>query len=160
MDEATWDQKELTVGQLARRSGVSVSALHFYEREGLIKSRRTSGNQRRYRRDTLRVVALIRIAQRVGIPLADVAAVLGLLPEGRVPSRSDWALLSRSWRDNLDQRIRYLQQLREDFTDCIGCGCLSIDRCMLANPYDKLAQEGSGPVRLLQSPPSGLSDKQ
>lgn len=155
MDDASWDQKELTVGQLANRSGVSVSALHFYEREGLITSRRTSGNQRRYRRDTLRIVALIRIAQRVGIPLAEVAAVLDVLPAGRVPSRRDWARLSRSWRDNLDQRIRYLQQLREDFTDCIGCGCLSIDRCLLANPYDKLAKEGTGAVRLLTSPPAG-----
>jgi MerR family transcriptional regulator, redox-sensitive transcriptional activator SoxR len=148
--EASWDQKELTVGQLAERSGVAVSALHFYERQGLITSRRTSGNQRRYRRDTLRVVALIRVAQRVGIPLADVAAVLDELPDGRVPTRRDWARLSRCWQDTLDERIRGLQQLREEFTDCIGCGCLSIDRCRLANPYDELAERGPGPRRLLE----------
>ncbi len=150
MKEATWDQQELTVGQLAERSGVAVSALHFYERKGLIRSRRTSGNQRRYRRDTLRIVALIRIAQRVGIPLADVAGVLEELPDGRVPTRRDWQRLSRCWQDTLDHRIRGLQQLRDDFTDCIGCGCLSIDRCKLANPYDELGEHGAGPRRLLE----------
>jgi MerR family transcriptional regulator, redox-sensitive transcriptional activator SoxR len=149
--QATWDQKELTVGQLAERSGIAVSALHFYERQGLITSRRTSGNQRRYRRDTLRIVALIRIAQRVGIPLADVAAVLEQLPHRRVPTRRDWERLSRSWQDTLDERIRGLQQLRDDFTDCVGCGCLSIDRCKLANPYDQLQHEGPGPRRLQNS---------
>jgi MerR family transcriptional regulator, redox-sensitive transcriptional activator SoxR len=146
--QATWDQKELTVGQLSERSGAAVSALHFYERQGLITSRRTSGNQRRYRRDTLRIVALIRIAQRVGIPLAEVAEVLEQLPDRRVPTRRDWARLSRCWQDALDKRIRGLEQLRNDFTDCIGCGCLSIDRCKLANPYDQLHQQGPGPRRL------------
>jgi MerR family redox-sensitive transcriptional activator SoxR len=148
MDELSWDQKELTVGQLAARSGVAVSALHFYEREGLISSRRTSGNQRRYRRDTLRRLALIRVAQRVGIPLSDVAAVLVLLPDGRTPSRKDWERLSQCWRAELDKRIHRLQQLRDDFTDCVGCGCLSIDRCRLANPYDRLGEDGPGPRRL------------
>src|SRR5918999_298625 len=109
MDEPAWDQKELTVGQLAARSGVAVSALHFYERQGLITSRRTSGNQRRYRRDTLRRVALIRIAQRVGIPLADVGSALAELPDRRTPNRSDWQRLSRRWQAELDQRIRHLQ---------------------------------------------------
>ena len=108
---------ELTVGQLSQRSGVAISALHFYERQNLILSRRTSGNQRRYKRDTLRRVALIRIAQRVGIPLAEVAAILA--------------------------------QLRDDFKDCVGCGCLSLDRCALANPYDALAAKGPGPQRLV-----------
>jgi MerR family redox-sensitive transcriptional activator SoxR len=150
MDEPRWDQAELTVGQLAARSGVAVSALHFYERQGLIGSRRTAGNQRRYKRDALRRVALIRIAQRVGIPLADVAAVLALLPDGRNPTRHDWQRISQSWRDELDQRIRHLQQLRDDFTDCVGCGCLSIDRCRLANPYDQLSKSGAGPRRLLE----------
>ncbi|HEY6423295.1 MAG TPA: redox-sensitive transcriptional activator SoxR [Pseudonocardiaceae bacterium] len=144
------DQAELTVGQVAARSGVAVSALHFYERQGLISSRRTSGNQRRYKRDVLRRVALIRIAQRVGIPLADVGAVLALLPEGRTPTRRDWQLISRSWQAVLDQRIRHLQQLRDDFTDCVGCGCLSLDRCRLANPYDRLGKHGAGPRRLLE----------
>lgn len=149
MDEPGWDQKELTVGQLAARSGVAVSALHFYERKGLIAARRTSGNQRRYRRDTLRRVALIRVAQRVGIPLVDIRAALAELPDGRTPTRHDWDRLSRRWQAELDGRIRRLQQLRDDFTDCIGCGCLSIDRCALANPRDELAQHGAGPRRLL-----------
>jgi MerR family redox-sensitive transcriptional activator SoxR len=140
---------ELTVGQLADRSGASVSALRFYERQGLISSRRTSGNQRRYRRDTLRRVALIRVAQRVGIPLADIRDALDQLPGGRTPGRQDWQRLSEHWRTALDERIRRLQQLRDDFTDCVGCGCLSIDRCALANPYDRLAAEGPGPRRLL-----------
>jgi MerR family transcriptional regulator, redox-sensitive transcriptional activator SoxR len=141
--------EELTVGQLADRSGASVSALRFYERQGLISSRRTSGNQRRYRRDTLRRVALIRIAQRVGIPLAEIRDALDRLPGGRTPGRQDWQRLSEHWRAALDERIRRLQQLRDDFTDCVGCGCLSIDRCALANPYDRLAAEGPGPRRLL-----------
>lgn len=151
MGEPRWDQKELTVGQLAARSGVAVSALHFYERKGLIASRRTAGNQRRYRRDTIRVVALIRIAQRVGIPLADVRAALGQLPDGRTPTRDDWQRLSRCWQAELDERIHRLQQLRDEFTDCIGCGCLSLDRCVLANPYDELGNHGAGPRRLLES---------
>jgi MerR family redox-sensitive transcriptional activator SoxR len=151
MDEAAREQPELTVGQLAARSGVSISALHFYERQKLISSRRTQGNQRRYRRDTLRRVALIRIAQRVGIPLADVRAALSELPDGRTPTRQDWERLARRWQVELDLRIHHLQQLRDDFTDCVGCGCLSIDRCHLANPLDRLAEEGQGPRRLLDA---------
>lgn len=134
--------------QLAERSGVTVSALHFYERRGLIHSSRTSGNQRRYTRDVLRVVSLIRIAQRVGIPLAEIAAVLRRLPDGRVPTRRDWERLSRQWRADLDGRIRELQALRDEFSDCIGCGCLSIDRCRLVNPWDELGVQGPGPRRL------------
>jgi MerR family redox-sensitive transcriptional activator SoxR len=150
MQHAAWNQGELTVGQLAERSGVAVSALHFYERQGLIHSRRTSGNQRRYRREALRRVALIRIAQRVGIPLADVRAALDELPDGRIPNRMDWARLSQRWHDELEERIRYLEKLRDQFTDCVGCGCLSIDKCRLANPYDTLAEHGPGPRRLLE----------
>jgi MerR family redox-sensitive transcriptional activator SoxR len=127
-----------------------VSALHFYERQELINSRRTSGNQRRYRRDTLRRVALIRIAQRVGIPLAEVRSALAELPEGRTPNRADWENLSQRWHDELDDRIRHLQQLRDEFTDCIGCGCLSLDRCRMANPFDKLSGHGAGPRRLIE----------
>lgn len=149
MRHASWDQGELTVGQLAERSGVAVSALHFYERQGLINSRRTSGNQRRYRRETLRRVALIRIAQRVGIPLADVRAALDELPNGRIPNRTDWERLSQRWHDELNERIRSLEMLRDKFTDCVGCGCLSIDRCRLANPFDTLSETGAGPRRLL-----------
>ena len=139
---------ELTVGELSARSGVAVSALHFYEKKGLITSRRTSGNQRRYRRDTLRRVALVRIGQRVGIPLAEIAAVLATLPDGRTPTRHDWLELARQWQERLDDRIRDLQHLRDDFGDCIGCGCLSLDRCPLANPGDEMGREGPGPRRL------------
>ncbi|WP_425546749.1 redox-sensitive transcriptional activator SoxR [Actinopolymorpha rutila] len=146
-----WDQKELSVGQLAERSGVAVSALHFYERQQLITSRRTSGNQRRYRRDTLRRIALIRVAQRVGIPLADIRAALAELPDGRTPNREDWARLARRWRAELDERIHRLTQLRDEFADCVGCGCLSLDRCVLANPYDRLSDHGPGPRRVLES---------
>ncbi len=140
----------LTVGQLAARSGVAVSALHFYERKGLIGSERTAGNQRRYRRDTLRRVALIRIAQRVGIPLAEIATALNELPDGRTPTRRDWEHLSSRWQNDLDDRIRQLQQLRDEFTGCIGCGCLSIDVCGLVNPGDCLATHGPGPRRLIE----------
>lgn len=149
MNQATWDQVELSVGQLAARSGVAVSALHFYEREQLITSRRTAGNQRRYRRDMLRRIALIRIAQRAGVPLAEVRDVLALLPDGRTPTRQDWERISQKWQAQLDERIHYLQQLRDDFTECVGCGCLSIDRCRLANPRDELSRDGVGPRRLV-----------
>lgn len=142
---------ELTVGELARRAGVAVSTLHFYEAKGLITSRRTAGNQRRFTRDTLRRIAFVRIGQRVGIPLGTLADVLGRLPEGRVPTRADWAELSESWQAELDARIEQLQQIRNDFTDCVGCGCLSLDRCSLANTNDRLASHGSGPRRLIES---------
>jgi MerR family redox-sensitive transcriptional activator SoxR len=140
---------ELSVGELAARSGVTVSALHFFERQGLISSRRTAGNQRRYRRDALRRVAFVRIAQRVGIPLKEVAAILALLPDNRTPTRQDWARVSQCWQEELDRRMRHLQQLRDDFTGCVGCGCMSIDRCPLINPQDELGRQGPGPRRLL-----------
>ncbi|MCX2953922.1 redox-sensitive transcriptional activator SoxR [Lentzea sp. NEAU-D7] len=139
---------ELTVGQLSDRSGVPISALRFYERQHLISSRRTAGNQRRYSRDTLRRVALIRIAQRVGISLADVREMLSTLPDDRVPSRVDWQRMSEQWRSELEERIHRLQQLLDEFTECVGCGCLSIDRCLLANPDDVLGEQGPGPRRL------------
>ncbi|BFU42706.1 redox-sensitive transcriptional activator SoxR [Krasilnikovia sp. MM14-A1004] len=132
---------ELTVGQLAARSGVSVSALHFYERQNLIASRRTVGNQRRYPRDTLRRVGLIRIAQRVGIPLARVAAVLALLPDGRTPTRQDWARMTACWQSDLDERLQQMQQLREDFARCAGCGCMSLDGCPVINPASRSAAQ-------------------
>jgi MerR family redox-sensitive transcriptional activator SoxR len=137
--------QELTVGQLAARAGVAVSTLHFYEARGLIQSRRTTGNQRRYTRDTLRRVAFVRAAQRVGMPLADIAAALADLPDGRVPTRADWARLSAAWRVALSERIERLERLRDNLDDCIGCGCLSLDRCALANPDDALAAHGPGP---------------
>jgi MerR family redox-sensitive transcriptional activator SoxR len=164
MTPPQWDAKELTVGQLAERSGVAVSALHFYEAKGLIRSRRTAGNQRRYSRDTLRRVAFIRLSQQVGIPLSTIRAALAELPEERTPNRSDWARLSTAWRGELDARIERLQQLRDDLTDCIGCGCLSLDRCHLANHHDSLSAEGPGPRRLITatttSPPGGQIDEQ
>ncbi|MFF9810367.1 redox-sensitive transcriptional activator SoxR [Streptomyces coeruleorubidus] len=135
---------ELTVGQLSARSGAAVSALHFYESKGLISSRRTSGNQRRYSRDTLRRVAFIRAAQRVGIPLATIREALAELPEERTPTREDWALLSEAWRSELDERIKQLNRLRDHLTDCIGCGCLSLDTCVLSNPGDAFGESRAG----------------
>ncbi|MGW0914309.1 redox-sensitive transcriptional activator SoxR [Streptomyces sp. NPDC002784] len=135
---------ELTVGQLAARSGAAVSALHFYEAKGLITSRRTAGNQRRYGRDTLRRVAFIRAAQRVGIPLATIRDALAELPEGRTPTHEDWARLSESWRAELDERITRLNRLRDHLTDCIGCGCLSLDTCVLSNPDDAIGERLTG----------------
>lgn len=144
MHQTTWNTKELTPGQLSERSGVAVSALHFYEREGLITSRRTSGNQRRYSRETLRRVAFIRISQRVGIPLSEIRKALGTLPEGRTPNRKDWERLSTIWRVDLDQRIEQLTRLRDSLTGCIGCGCLSLASCRIVNFHDKLGDEGPG----------------
>jgi len=142
---------ELTVGQLANRSGVAVSALHFYERSGLISSSRTAGNQRRYARDVLRRVAFIRASQRVGIPLAQIRHALDQLPHERTPTREDWARLSGTWRSELDARIAQLQALRDQLTECIGCGCLSLRTCHLTNPGDVLSREGPGARRLLDS---------
>ncbi|MFB8107144.1 MULTISPECIES: redox-sensitive transcriptional activator SoxR [Streptomyces] len=127
---------ELSVGQLSARSGAAVSALHFYESKGLISSRRTGGNQRRYSRDALRRVAFVRAAQRVGIPLATIRDALAALPEERTPNREDWARLSAAWRRELDERIEQLHRLRDHLTDCIGCGCLSLENCVLSNPDD------------------------
>ncbi|ONI88606.1 redox-sensitive transcriptional activator SoxR [Actinosynnema sp. ALI-1.44] len=150
MKPPAWHLSELTVGQLSARSGVPVSALHFYERQHLITSRRTPGNQRRYPREALRRVAFIQIAQRVGIPLAEIRECFATLPDNRVPNRKDWERLSTLWRAQLDQRIHYLTQLRDKFADCVGCGCLSIDRCVLVNKDDKLGESGIGPRRLLR----------
>ncbi|MER5310463.1 redox-sensitive transcriptional activator SoxR [Streptomyces sp. NPDC002773] len=142
---------ELTVGQLSARSGAAVSALHFYEAKGLISSRRTTGNQRRYGRDTLRRVAFVRAAQRVGIPLATIREALAQLPEERTPTNDDWAKLSAAWRAELDERITQLGRLRDHLTDCIGCGCLSLETCVLSNPDDVVGERIAGsrllPVR-------------
>lgn len=136
---------ELTVGEVAERSGVAVSAVHFYEAKGLISSRRNAGNQRRYARDVLRRVAVIKVAQRSGIPLASIAAALASLPQGRTPTVKDWARLSAAWRAELDERIAKMMQLRDQLDQCIGCGCLSIEHCGLRNPGDQLAEQGAGP---------------
>lgn len=135
---------ELTVGQLAARSGVAVSALHFYEEKGLISARRTAGNQRRYPRATLRRVAFIRASQRVGIPLSRIASALEELSASRTPTAADWARLSARWRADLDERISQLQHLRDRLTGCIGCGCLSLRACRLVNPDDALGRDGPG----------------
>lgn len=135
---------ELTVGQLSARSGAAVSALHFYEAKGLISSRRTSGNQRRFTRDALRRVAFVRAAQRVGIPLASIRDALAQLPEERTPTREDWARLSEAWRAELDERITRLGRLRDHLTDCIGCGCLSMETCALSNPDDAFGERLTG----------------
>lgn len=149
MTPVSWKARELTVGQVAERSGVATSALRFYERDGLIHSTRTSGNQRRYSRDTLRRIAFIRASQRVGISLEQIRSVLELLPEGRTPTPEDWQRVSESWREDLNTRIKELEELRDDLTDCIGCGCLSLSACALANPHDVAAAQGPGPARHL-----------
>jgi MerR family redox-sensitive transcriptional activator SoxR len=138
------EHRQLTVGMLSERSGAAVSALHFYESKGLISSRRTSGNQRRYHRDALRRVAFVRAAQRVGIPLATIREALAELPEERTPTREDWARLSETWRSELDERIKQLARLRDHLTDCIGCGCLSLETCVLSNPDDILGERRAG----------------
>lgn len=139
----------LTIGDFAVRSGVAPSALRYYEKEGLIRSTRTAGNQRRYQRSELRRVAFIRIAQQVGISLDEIRDALASLPENRTPTKADWSRLSARWRRRLDERIALMERLRDQLTGCIGCGCLSLQRCRLANPSDQLARTGAGPRTLL-----------
>ena len=140
----------LTIGDFAVRSGVTPSALRFYEREGLIRSTRTSGNQRRYQRSELRRVGFIRIAQQVGVSLDEIRDALAALPENRTPTKADWSRLSARWRRRLDERIALMERLRDNLTGCIGCGCLSLQRCQLINPADQLAAAGPGPRTLLR----------
>ncbi|KRG67005.1 MerR family transcriptional regulator [Stenotrophomonas terrae] len=140
--------RELSVGEVARRSGIAISALHFYERKGLIQSQRTAGNQRRFQSDVLRRLAVIQAAQRVGMPLQAVARRLAELPEGRAPSKAEWARMSARWRKELDAHIKVLQFMRDQLSDCIGCGCLSLKRCGLLNPQDVLGEQGEGPQRV------------
>jgi MerR family transcriptional regulator, redox-sensitive transcriptional activator SoxR len=135
---------ELTIGELAARSGVAPSALRFYEAQGLIAARRTGGNQRRYERAILRRVALIQAGRAAGIPLERIHSALETLPAQRTPTRRDWERLSRGWRDDIDHQIATLQALRNRLTTCIGCGCLSIDACGLLNPDDEAGRLGSG----------------
>ncbi|WP_433516086.1 redox-sensitive transcriptional activator SoxR [Nonomuraea sp. CA-143628] len=142
--------KELTIGELSERSGVPASALRFYERQGLIDSRRTTGNQRRYHRTTLRRVAFIRASQSVGIPLSVIGGVLAFLPEGVPPTREFWVRASECWSEEINARIERMERMRDRFTECIGCGCLSFEQCVLVNPGDTLAQQGPGPRRLLE----------
>jgi MerR family redox-sensitive transcriptional activator SoxR len=139
----------MTIGEVAERAGVATSALRFYESEGLIESTRSGGNQRRYHRDVLRRVAFARAAQRVGLSLDEIRRALGSLPDGRTPTSKDWERLSRSWRPVLDARIAELQALRDRLDGCIGCGCLSLRACQLANPHDVAAAAGPGARYLL-----------
>ncbi|MEL1265785.1 redox-sensitive transcriptional activator SoxR [Pseudoxanthomonas putridarboris] len=140
---------ELTVGQVASRAGVAVSTLHFYEAKGLIHSWRNAGNQRRYPREVLRRVAVIKVAQRTGIPLAEIQSALSSLPENRTPTAADWKKLSSRWRASLEARIECLVRLRDQLDGCIGCGCLSLKSCPLRNPWDELGEQGPG-ARLLE----------
>jgi len=142
------EQGDLSVGEVAARSGVAVSTLHFYEAKGLLKSRRNQGNQRRYVRDVLRRVAVIKVAQSLGISLGAIKEAFSALPEGRTPTAKDWAQLSALWKEDLDARITNLVQLRDHLSDCIGCGCLSLASCKLINPHDRLSEQGKGPVRM------------
>jgi MerR family redox-sensitive transcriptional activator SoxR len=139
---------ELSVGELSARSGVAVSAIHFYEAKGLITSRRNAGNQRRFARDVLRRVAVIKVAQRTGVPLAVVRDAFSSLPHDHAPTTADWRQLSARWREDLDRRIDRLTRLRDQLGGCIGCGCLSLKACPLRNPHDALSKQGPGP-RLL-----------
>lgn len=139
----------ITIGELAKRSGVAASALRFYEAEGLLASVRSEGGQRRFPRDALRRVAFIRVAQGVGLGLDQIKASLATLPDNRTPTKKDWERLSRTWRPLLQQRIDALCSLRDQLTSCIGCGCLSLQKCALYNPGDAARQRGSGPRYLL-----------
>ncbi|MDA0171236.1 redox-sensitive transcriptional activator SoxR [Solirubrobacter taibaiensis] len=140
--------ERLTIGEVAARTGVATSALRFYEERGLIASERNGGGHRRYARPVIRRVAFILFAQRVGLTLEQIGEELARLPAGRPPKREDWAQLSAGWRTRVDEQIAQLERLRESLTDCIGCGCLSLDRCALVNPDDRLGLEGSGARRI------------
>ena len=138
----------LSVGAVAKRCGVAVSALHFYESKGLIHSTRNAGNQRRYHKEVLRRVSVIKAAQKMGISLAEIAEQFATLPSHRAPSQQDWSRMSRRWQASLDERIAYLERLRDYLNGCIGCGCLSMKACPMYNEEDRLATRGPGPVIL------------
>jgi MerR family redox-sensitive transcriptional activator SoxR len=139
----------LTIGELAARSGVRTSALRFWEDQGLLSAERGPGGRRRYPRSALRRVAFVRVASSVGLSLAEVREALASLPDGRTPTARDWARLSRTWRSRLDERIAQLERLRDELDGCIGCGCLSLQRCRLYNRDDRAAATGTGPRYLL-----------
>jgi MerR family transcriptional regulator, redox-sensitive transcriptional activator SoxR len=145
----------LTIGEVSRRSGVAASALRFYEDRGLITSERAGSGHRRYARPVLRRIAFIVFAQRIGLTLEEIGAELAKLPLDRAPTRRDWARLSSGWSTRIDQRIAELQRLQRGLTECIGCGCLSLDRCRLANPHDRAAEMGPGPRYWIGDRPGG-----
>ena len=138
------EKEWLTIGEVAARAGLAPSALRFYESEGLIDSARSVGGQRRFHREMLRRIAFVRVAQRVGLTLDEIRQALAALPAGRTPTPADWAMLSRSWRPRLDEQIATLERLRDRLTSCIGCGCLSLQRCRLSNPDDVISETGAG----------------
>jgi MerR family transcriptional regulator, redox-sensitive transcriptional activator SoxR len=138
--------RPLSAGKVAARSGVAVSTIHFYEAKGLVKGWRSAGNQRRYSRDVLRRVAIIKVAQRLGLPLSMIKRAIDSLPGGRTPTAKDWQRLSIGWREELDRRIALLQKLRGQLDGCIGCGCLSLKVCHLRNPGDTVSAKGTGPL--------------
>jgi MerR family redox-sensitive transcriptional activator SoxR len=155
------DAKDLlTIGEVAHRSGFPPSALRYYEREGLVRTTRTSGGQRRYERSVLRRLAFIRAARTLGVGLDEVREGLDRLPNGRTPTKADWTRLSRSWRSRLDEQIEALVALRDGLDSCIGCGCLSLQRCRLYNPGDRLSEAGDGaqllPRLLRRTPAQGV----
>lgn len=138
----------LSVGEIAKRSGVQVSALHFYEQKGLISSKRNAGNQRRYKREVLRRISVIKAAQRIGLTLEEIKKAFASLPDSRTPTKSDWEALSTGWQAELNKRIRHMENLRDSLTGCIGCGCLSVETCPIYNPDDIESANGQGPVIL------------
>ncbi|GLX78620.1 redox-sensitive transcriptional activator SoxR [Thalassotalea insulae] len=142
------EEANLTVGQVAKRCGVKVSTLHFYERKQLIRSWRNLGNQRRYKKDVLRRVSIIKAAQKMGISLAEIKQTFASLPNNRTPDHTDWERLAKHWQHSLNNRIQYLNRLKDYLSGCIGCGCLSMKKCPLYNAQDKLAELGPGPVIL------------
>ncbi|CAB4533634.1 unannotated protein [freshwater metagenome] len=144
---------QIPIGQVAERSGIPISAIHFYEREGMISSTRSSGNHRQYSRDVLRRLAFIRASQRVGIPLMNIKEALDELPLKRTPKEADWEKVGKQWHKILSAQIEYMERVRDDLRTCIGCGCLSFQRCQLVNQNDAMASEGAGPRRLLPGTP-------
>jgi MerR family redox-sensitive transcriptional activator SoxR len=146
----------LSIGEMARRSGMAVSAIRYYESQGLLPAQRTSGNTRRFPRHTLRRLALIQVASRYGVTLSEVAEIFTALPQDRAPTKRDWQRISRHWCQQLEQRKHALTRMQEELTGCIGCGCLSLQTCVLLNPQDRLFTQGPGPRRLLDGNPSGV----
>ncbi|MGH2630984.1 MAG: redox-sensitive transcriptional activator SoxR [Actinomycetota bacterium] len=159
MSRAMGRDDQLAIGEVAARSGLAPSAIRFYEAEGLITSTRAPGGQRRFARHTLRRLAFIRAARRVGLPLRDVAASLRTLPPHRAPNKAEWAKLSRGWQGRLDDRIADLERLRDDLTGCIGCGCLSLTSCRLSNPDDVASTNGTGARFLLGDDPDSFIER-
>lgn len=145
------EEANLSVGKVAKRCGIKVSSLHFYESLGLIKSLRNQGNQRRYKRDVLRRISVIKAAQKIGVTLEEIKSAFANLPDERTPTKADWQKLSRSWQQGLNQKIAYLEKLRDSLDGCIGCGCLSMKKCPIYNPEDRLGSENSGAVLLAPS---------